>query len=32
MAIEGNAVFTPPEPTRSFCSSENEADREIELE
>ena len=32
MAIERDAVFIPPEPTRSFRSPENEADREIELE
>jgi hypothetical protein len=31
MAIERDAVFTPPEPARSFRSPENEADREIEL-
>jgi hypothetical protein len=32
MAIERDAVFTLPEPTRSFRSPENEADRELELE
>jgi hypothetical protein len=32
MTVERGAVFTPPEPTRSFRSPENQADREIELE
>ena len=31
-AIERDAVFTPPEPTRSFRSPDNKADRELELE
>ncbi len=32
MAIERDAVFRPPEPTRACRSPEHAADREIELE
>ena len=32
MAIKRDAVFTPPEPTRSIRPPENEADSEVELE
>jgi hypothetical protein len=32
MAIERDAVFRPPEPTRACRSHEHAADREIELE
>jgi hypothetical protein len=31
-AIEGGAVFGPPEPIRTHCSPEHPADREIELD
>ncbi len=32
IAIERNVTYRAPEPTRSHCSSQRTADREIELE
>ena len=32
MAVEGDAVFRLPEPTRSLRSPDRTADRELELE